>query len=169
MHSEIFNLKVLPLRNKLFRFAFMILRNRQEAEDIIQETLIKLWVKKEKLNYISNIEAWSMTIVKNLSYDVLRKVKKFNTVGIEQGEEEKSADSLELSLNRSEDLERIRHMINELPERQQQLVFLRDIEGHSYLEISNIMGIDENLVKVALFRARENLRKKILKIENYGL
>jgi len=147
----------------------MILNNKQEAEDIVQETLIKLWIKKEELNKISNIEAWSMTIVKNASYDVLRKVKKFNLAGFESDLEKLSSDSPELSLNRSEDLNRIRQMIYELPERQQQLVFLRDIEGHSYLEISNFMGIDQNLVKVVLFRARENLRKKILKIENYGL
>jgi RNA polymerase sigma factor (sigma-70 family) len=147
----------------------MILNNKPDAEDVVQETLIKLWVKKEELNKISNIEAWSMTIIKNLSYDVLRKVKKFNTVGIETSFEEINSDSQELSLIQSEDLERIRQMINELPEKQQQLVFLRDIEGNSYKAISTIMGIDENLVKVALFRARENLRKKIMKIENYGL
>jgi RNA polymerase sigma factor (sigma-70 family) len=169
MHSEIFDRKVLPIRNKLFRYAYMILNNRQEAEDVVQEALIKLWVKKNDLNRISNIEAWSMTMVKNLSFDLLRKVKKINKVSLETFIDQKSHESHEHSFDRAEDMERIRLMINALPERQQQLIFLRDVEGHSYLEISHMMGLDENIVKVTLFRARENLRKKILKIENYGL
>jgi RNA polymerase sigma factor (sigma-70 family) len=147
----------------------MILNNRQEAEDIVQDTLIKLWVKRNDLETISNIEAWSMTMVRNLSYDWLRKMKKFNPDGMDAGIEAVNPESPEHSFSRSDEIDRVRRIINELPERQQQLIFLRDIEGHSYREIGDMMGLDHNLVKVGLFRARENLRKRIQKIENYGL
>lgn len=169
MHPEYFNLKVLPIRNKLFRFACMLLNDKDEAADTVQEVLMKLWIKKDELENIKNIEAWAITMTRNQSYDKLRKQKKFRHVPLETSINFRDENSVETEMIRDERLDKINAYIKELPERQNHAVFLRDIEGHSYKEISEIMGIDENLVKVTLFRARENLRKKILKIENYGL
>jgi RNA polymerase sigma-70 factor (ECF subfamily) len=169
MHSDIFDLVVLPLRHKLFRFAFMLVNNRPEAEDIVQDTLMKLWLKKNELGKIGNIEAWSMTITKNLAHDHLRKIKNRHASGLLPEEIKTLAATEGTSLELNEKLGHIHRCIDLLPGKQKQAIFLRDIEGHSYKEISEIMGIDENLVKVTLFRARDNLRKRILKIENYGL
>jgi len=168
MKAELFNLKVLPIRNKLFRFACMLLNNVTEAEDVLQEVLMKLWIKKDDLDNIQNIEAWSITMIRNLSYDKLRKYKMNNQVGLDYTAEI-PGESEEKSMNVDERIKNVYFYMKELPQRQHQVIFLRDIEGHSYKEISLIMGIDENLVKVTLFRARENLRKKVLNIENYGL
>jgi RNA polymerase sigma factor (sigma-70 family) len=60
-------------------------------------------------------------------------------------------------------------LIDSLSGKQKQVIRLRDIEGYTYQEIGEIIGIDQNLVKVTLFRARENLRKKLLKTDRYGL
>jgi RNA polymerase sigma factor (sigma-70 family) len=169
MQPEYFHLKVLPIRNKLFRFACMLLNDPDEAADTVQEVLMKLWMKKEDLEKINNIEAWSVTMVRNISYDKLKRQKRIGHVPLESGLHHRDGDSIEKKMDRDERLEKIYHYLKELPQRQNQAIFLRDIEGHSYKEISDLMGIDENLVKVTLFRARENLRKKILKIENYGL
>ncbi len=169
MQADKFKQIVIPIRTKMFRFACMLLNNYQEAEDVVQETFLKLWIKKDELEKINNIEAWSITLVRNLSYDKLKKRKMERLTTLESGGAWLSVNSEEQNLHRNERLENIYRYIRELPPRQQQAIFLRDIEGHSYHEISEIMGIDENLVKVTLFRARENLRKKILKIENYGL
>ena len=169
MHPEYFNRKVLPIRNKLFRFACMLLNDQEEAADTVQEVLMKLWIKKDDLGKIKNLEAWAITMIRNLSYDKIRKEKRTRHVPLESGINREDDNSVEVRINRDERLDNINHYLKELPERQNQAVFLRDIEGHSYKEISEIMGIDENLVKITLFRARENLRKKILKIENYGL
>jgi RNA polymerase sigma-70 factor (ECF subfamily) len=147
----------------------MLLNDQEEAADTVQEVLMKLWIKKDELDQIKNIEAWAITMIRNQSYDKIRKQKRARQVPLESGMSREDDNSVEKRINREERLDRIHHYLKELPERQNQAVFLRDIEGHSYKEISDIMGIDENLVKVTLFRARENLRKKILKIENYGL
>ena len=66
-------------------------------------------------------------------------------------------------------MEGIKKLIDSLSEKQKQVIILRDIEGYTYQEIGEIIGIDQNLVKVTLFRARENVRKKLLKTDQYGL
>ncbi len=169
MQAEEFKLKVLPVRAKLFRFACMLLNDKQEAEDVVQEIMLKLWIKKDELDTIRNVEAWSITMARNLSFDKLKKRKKERQIPLDPNASDVGVESNERRLLIDERMENIYRYIKELPQRQQQAVFLRDIEGHSYHDIGEIMGIDENLVKVTLFRARENLRKKILKIENYGL
>jgi RNA polymerase sigma-70 factor (ECF subfamily) len=56
-----------------------------------------------------------------------------------------------------------------LPKKQRQVIHLRDVEGHSYNEICDILGIDLTMVKVRLFRARKTLKEKFLKVHSYGL
>ena len=60
-------------------------------------------------------------------------------------------------------------MINELPEKQRSIVQLRDIEGKSYKEIAEVLGLTEEQVKVNLFRARQRIKTKYNEINNYGL
>ena len=64
---------VLPLKNVLFRLALRITLNRAEAEDIVQETLIKVWNRRDSWAEIDSIEAFSLAICKNLALDALRK------------------------------------------------------------------------------------------------
>jgi RNA polymerase sigma factor (sigma-70 family) len=78
-------------------------------------------------------------------------------------------DTPEKLMERDEIRTDIHGFIQTLPEKQKEVIILREIEGYSYEQISGIMGIEQNLVKVTLFRARENLRKKILKTERYGI
>ena len=66
-------------------------------------------------------------------------------------------------------MERISQLIAGLPEKQRQIIHLRDVEGYSYNEICDIMEIDMNQVKVNLFRARNAVREKLMKINAYGL
>jgi RNA polymerase sigma-70 factor (ECF subfamily) len=68
-----------------------------------------------------------------------------------------------------ESLNRIGQLITSLPDKQRQIIHLRDVEGYSYAEICEIMDLDMNQVKVNLFRARNAVREKITKINAYGL
>lgn len=68
-----------------------------------------------------------------------------------------------------EHMQRINEMIAALPEKQRQVIHLRDVEGYSYNEICEILELDMNQVKVNLFRARNAVREKFIKINAYGL
>ena len=65
-------------------------------------------------------------------------------------------------------MQTVHQLIDSLPEKQKEVIHLRDVEGFSYQQISNIMSIDMNLVKVYLFRARNTIKTKLLNAEAYG-
>jgi RNA polymerase sigma-70 factor (ECF subfamily) len=65
---------ILPLKDKLFRVALRITFDRAEAEDIVQETLIKVWNKREEWNSLESIEAYCLTLTKNLAIDMREKM-----------------------------------------------------------------------------------------------
>ncbi|MBX2914798.1 MAG: RNA polymerase sigma factor [Cyclobacteriaceae bacterium] len=170
MMLEDFENRVLPTKNKLFRFAFRLLGSSEEAKDVVQEVLIKVWNGRENLTAIQNIEAWCMRITKNLALDRLRSRQRRATNPIEEGAEIKN-ESLTPHERAEihEHMQRITEMIAALPEKQRQVIHLRDVEGYSYNEICEIMELDMNQVKVNLFRARNTVREKFVKINAYGL
>lgn len=170
MTLETFQNMVFPVRNKLYRFAFRLLGNNEEAKDIVQEVFIKVWNGRDQLGEVQNMEAWCMRITKNLSLDRLRQQQRRPTGSIELGMQVSNsslspAETTELS----ESMKRIGELMAALPEKQRQVMHLRDIEGYSYNEICEIMEIDMSQVKVSLFRARNAVREKLQKIDSYGL
>src|SRR6056300_55888 len=82
MDIQAFNKTISPIKDKLFRIAYNVVGNRMEAEDVVQEVFIKLWERREKMNEIDNIEAWSIRVTKNLSIDKLRSKHNKSTSGL---------------------------------------------------------------------------------------
>jgi RNA polymerase sigma factor (sigma-70 family) len=170
MNHELFESRVLPVKNKLFRFAFRLLGSSEEAKDVVQEVFLKVWNGRDRIDEVQNIEAWCMRITRNLSLDRLRFKKRRATNPIEEGQEIRMETlSPHEKAEIHESMERINDMIAALPEKQRQVIHLRDIEGYSYNEICDILELDMNQVKVNLFRARTAVREKLVKINAYGL
>lgn len=170
MNLETFQNLVFPVKNKLYRFAFRLLGSNEEAKDVVQEVFIKVWNGREQLGEIQNIEAWCMRITKNLSLDRLRQQQRRPTDSIEKGlhVSNESLSPHETTEIR-ESMKRISELMAELPEKQRQVMHLRDIEGYTYNEICEILEIDMSQVKVNLFRARNSVRERLQKINAYGL
>lgn len=170
MNLEAFQTRVLPAKNKLYRFAFRLLGSSEEAKDVVQEVLIKVWNGREQMAEVENMEAWCMRIAKNLSLDRLRSRQRRATDSMEEGLEVKQ-DALtpHEHTELSESMQRVNELIAALPEKQRQVIHLRDVEGYSYQEICDMLELDMNQVKVSLFRARNAVREKLLKINAYGL
>ena len=170
MNLETFQNSVFPVKNKLFRFAFRLLGSSEEAKDVVQEVFIKVWNGRDQLGEIQNLEAWCMRITKNLSLDRLRQQQRRATDSIEKGSQVQNADlSPHENSVINESMKRIGDLMAALPEKQRQVMHLRDIEGYSYNEICEILEIDMSQVKVNLFRARNAVREKLQKIDTYGL
>ena len=165
-----FRYDLLPLKNKLFRLALRITLDSAEAEDVTSDTLIKVWNKREELRGVESIEAYCMTVCRNLALDRHEK-KEAQNLSLEANEIDADDNSFtpDEQLERDEKLRKVHELFNQLPERQRTIMQLRDIEEKSYREIATIMGVSEEVVKGTLFRARQAIRKQYDKIENYGL
>lgn len=170
MDLEAFENRVLPSKNKLFRFAVRLLGNQEDAQDVVQEVLIKVWNGRDTMHQINNWEAWCMRLTKNLSLDRLRAQQRKATDSMQTGFEIKQEgltpyDKTELT----ESMQQVSQLIASLPEKQRQVMHLRDVEGYSYNEICEILELDMSQVKISLFRARNSVREKLVKINAYGL
>ncbi len=160
---------VLPLKDKLFRLALRVTLNRAEAEDIVQEVLMRIWDKREELHEVESLEAYSLTVCRNLSIDHSQRRENFNTDLDSAHPTEDNAPQPDQMMMRNERLDNIKRLFDRLPQPQREAMQLRDIEGKPYKEIASITGQTEEQVKVNIFRARQYIKKQIEKIENYGL
>lgn len=170
MDIEAFEKTVLPVKDKLFRFAMRLLDSEDDAKDVVQEVFVRVWNARSEDKTVRNWEAWCMRMTRNLSLDRLRAISRRPSYPLEAGYGLPHQDPPpDVSAELAEGLKKIKQIIAALPEKQRQVMHLRDVEGYSYLEICEILELDINQVKVSLFRARNTVRDKILKIDAYGL
>lgn len=169
MSLEAFKTRVLPVKDKLFRYTLRILKNEDEAKDVVQETMIKVWNKRDEMHTYENMEAWCVRVARNLSLDKL-KSKHNNALNIDNAYDlQSNYQSPYASAEQSDTMTTVHHFINQLPELQKQVIQLRDIDGFSYQEISDILKQNINTVKVNLFRARKCVREQLVNENAYGL
>lgn len=161
---------VLPLKNRLFRLALRITLRREEAEDIVQDTLMRVWNNRDEMKTVQNIEAYAMTICRNLALDLCAKKERQN-ISLEETEHDTTdpAETPDEAMMKSEMRQRIADTINALPEKQRTAMQLREVEGKTYKEIAQIMSLTESDVKINIFRARNTIREHLAKISKYGL
>lgn len=150
---------ILPLKNIMYRLALRIILNSQEAEDVVQDVIIKLWKMREQLEGIDNLEAYALRMTRNLALD--RQRMKVNQTENIDGMDFFSPSSVERTIEQDERINSIRQAMEQLPEKQRIAMQLRDFEGRSYKEIAEVMEISEDQVKVNIFRARQALRAKL--------
>lgn len=160
---------ILPLKDKLFRLALRITLDRQDAEDVVQETLIKMWNKREEWQMMDSVEAYALTICRNQALDLTARASHQNLTIDESRDDSPTERTPYEELDVQQRLEIVRRLIDGLPETQRTIMELRDVEGKSYKEIADILGITEEKVKVYLFRARQKVKVQFSKIEEYGL
>lgn len=170
MKNISFRNDVLPLKNVLYRLALRITMSREEAEDIVQDTLIKVWDKRDSWEGIDSIEAFSITICRNLALDRIKKHDNLN-----DSIDETQTDSIDHSSNpfertlQRDRVELVKNLVDTLPEKQKCCMQLRDFEGKAYKEIAEVLGISEEQVKVNIFRARQTVKERFIKYDSYGL
>jgi len=161
---------ILPLKNVLYRLALRITLQHEDAEDIVQDTLMKVWNKRDDWDQIDNIEAYALTITRHLALDKLKRADS-RVTSIDATEVSESAQ-VNNPYNRiidSDRLQLVKKLMDELPEKQRSCMQLRDFEGKTYREIAAIMSISEEQVKVNIFRARQSVKQKFQEAEEYGL
>ncbi len=139
---------------RLFRFAFKVLRNTDDARDIVQDCYQRLWENRSEVLF-EKCRPWLFTVAYNAMMNMLQKQNRVMLVenyhNLETPGNEQMFDLREL----------LDKCLAELPAIQQSVVLLRDLEGYDYREIGNILNLNESQVKVYLFRARQKIKNYI--------
>lgn len=154
-----FTRQVTPLRDRMYRYAQSLLLSAAEAEDVVQDLLERLWSDRDRLDECRNIGSFVMTSVRNRCYDRLRQrqARERRDGGVAELAERQTAADAESWEAR----DMVRRAMSELPERQREVLHLKDIEGYPTHEVAQTVGCDEAQVRMILSRARQGLKEKL--------
>ncbi|MDX2151710.1 MAG: sigma-70 family RNA polymerase sigma factor [Bryobacteraceae bacterium] len=152
---------------KVFSIIYGILRNHNDAEDIAQQVFAKIYFSIGNFDFRSTLLTWIYKITVNECYDYLRK-KKVRKLVYESDFSEEDSRRMENSEQHSEkgtmdsalakrDL--VTKLLSKVSEEDRTLMLLKEVEGHSVEELATMTGMNENTIKVKLFRARQKLLK----------
>lgn len=157
MTTQEYNECVEQFSDGLFRFIVKNLGDRFEAENIVQNTFEKLWLKRENVDF-KTAKPYLFKVAYNNMIDVTRKNKR--VADLEEADHLKSEDNEYDNL-----IDYVRKAVDALPDKQKQAITLRDFEGYDYRSIGEITGMSESQVKVNIFRARKSIKAYIERLE----
>jgi RNA polymerase sigma factor (sigma-70 family) len=142
----------------IYRFALKHIKNAMSAQDIVQETYTKVWVKHKEVSF-AKAKSYLFTTSYHLIVDFIKQ---------ESRNGEFKEHDIKKAVNPTEafDLQTILHeALDKLPQIQKTVVLLRDYEGYNYAEIAEITNLNESQVKVYIFRARQTLKAYLKHID----
>lgn len=165
-----FNQLIEMYQPKVFSIAYRMMGNLYDAQDICQEVFIKAYLNITKLRQTSSFQSWLIHITKNCCYDELRsRRRKITEISLERTiENDYFTNTLTGNLPSPEEVAINKELkstictcINTLSKKHSKVIVLRELRGHSYEEISQIMGCSVGTVKSRLSNARNIIRGKL--------
>jgi RNA polymerase sigma-70 factor, ECF subfamily len=147
----------------VYRVSLAILRDSSLAEDAVHDTVIKAWVGLDSFRGESSLRSWILQIAHNVCVSMMRRRRE---VSIAPGELPDRADSghhgdVERTVVNRFDVERVWNALDDTEPVTRAVVVLREVEGLSYEEIAQVLGVSLPTVKTRLFRARRSLSKRL--------
>ena len=164
--EDAFNILVQRYKNPLTNFVFRFLGDYANCADVVQETMIKVYRYKDAYNSVAKFSTWVYTIAGNLARTEYRRQRRRNIFSISDYGEDHSTYDLPDESSRPDVItdsgikdEIIQKALLKVKETYREAVILRDIQGLSYEEISEILGVNEGTVKSRINRGRAQLQE----------
>ncbi|MDR6159743.1 MULTISPECIES: RNA polymerase sigma factor [Chryseobacterium] len=162
MTQETFRSTVFILKNEMYRFAKRFVMSSDEAEDVVQDLMIKFWQKKDELGQFGNLKSYALKAVRN---ECLNRLKHHDVkTGFADMQLHRS-ELYSMEVNNLKD--HIIGFINQLPEKQKTVIHLKDVEEYEVSEIAEMLEMEENAVRVNLMRARQKVKEQISQLMSY--
>jgi len=162
MRQNKFKATLLPITDKLFRLAFSITGNKEDAEDVVQDVFLYIW-KKEDWDKIDNMEAYCFRSIRNRALDTVA-LKDNQAEAFPENFDFPIQEDIELKVEAQEQIDLVEKWLTKFSEKQQTIFRLREVEELSYKEIASILNITEKQVKINLFRLRRKLKEYLEKL-----
>lgn len=164
MSKETLTLTFTELRQSFLRLAMRFLPNKEDADDALQEAFFRLWKHADKICSREEAEALTVTTVKNLCVDTLRKRNHIPTIELDENRDGSVCDQVDESMEKEERFRMMERIIElRLTPLQRQILRMKEYEGKKYNEIADILGMQEPAVRMQLSRARKEIRECYLK------
>lgn len=167
MNQIEFTSLIVPFKDKLYRLAKRILVSKDEAEDAVQEVLLKLWKGKQNIENYKNPEAFAITMTKNYCLDRLKSKQASNLKIVHSNYQ--TSENVERNIEANDEVAIVFKIMETLPEQQKIVIQLRDVEQFEFSEIAKMLDSNETAIRVALSRARKTVRDAMKKKYNYGI
>lgn len=169
MSPEEFRKTVLPEGRRLYALAFRFLNSREEAEDAVQEVMMKLWSERNEKREYSNVAAWCTTVTRNLCIDILRRRRMFKMEDAAGAEGMATGDTDFTRVHEQQEAAGlITLIISRMNEPVRSAVIMRDMEGYSYEETAQAIGTNVTALRTLISRARKQIREEMKRIYGYG-
>jgi RNA polymerase sigma-70 factor (ECF subfamily) len=164
MNGEKFKTNILPLRPAMLAIAVKMLGNHDDAQDAVQEIMLRMWEMRLQVARMTNPAGYAMQSLRNFCLDKLRAEKMTMDAALTY----LPCDETPYSRTEQRDaLTLVRQIVAALPRLQKTVMEMRDIEGYETEEIAAITGLQPAAVTVNLSRARKKVRDMFLKMNNY--
>ena len=162
MTHAIFKDTVFCLKDEMYRFAKRFVLSSDEAEDVVQDLMMKFWQKKEEFANFGNLKSYALKSVKN---ECLNRLKHHDVkLGFADFQMHRS-ELYQVDTNNLK--EQIIGFINQLPEKQKAVIHLKDVEEYEVSEISEMLEMEENAVRVNLIKKKKKVKEQIQKLMDF--
>lgn len=153
----------LPFSPDFYRVAYRMLGNSQDAEDAVQDLLVKLWNIRDTLSDINSPQGYGISVIRNICIDRLRSSYHKQTSAVDVESYEGEISDMPGKIDDANEIERIRKLMRLLPDAQKKVFELRYFKDCTIDEIIKITGLGAVNVRVLLSRARKNIKTTMLK------
>lgn len=160
MDTEEFKVRFLPLHPQLYRAAYALMRNAEDAEDIVQEAYLKLWSKRDELDIRSNTAAYCVSLVRRLCFDQLQTKRYTAEEPLDENFSRPSDWDTEQRLEERDCQACLKRLIDRLPDTPRRVLWLRDVQECSMQEITQATGLTEVNIRSILSRTRKKIREQ---------
>lgn len=164
--KQAFHAIVKRYQDKIFNIALGVLGNKSDADDIAQEVFLKFFCKPRAYKGASEFSTWMYRVTVNLCFDFLRKNKKRTHQQIDMHDEQHpdighaASDDLFNTMARQEESVQVQNVLADMDEKYRSALVLREADDMSYKQIAEVLEVSEDNVKVLLFRAREQFKRR---------
>lgn len=164
MDAREFKQRFMPHHRLLYRVAYQLTANAQDAEDLLQDMYLKLWQKRDELPDEAMKQAYLVSMMRHLFYDQ-RRLKRLDT-SMELKEEASPPDerNLDRQIDSQDEARQMEQLINGLPERDGRIIRMHLVEERSYEEIEQDTGLSQGNIRIIVMRTRQKLKQQFIKM-----
>ena len=159
MNAQEFKQRFMPHYKLLYRVAYHLTENAQDAEDLLQDLYLKLWQKRDDLPDEAMKQAYLVTMIRRLFIDQ-RRLKRLDTSELKEEASPPDERSLDRQIDARDEARQMEELITELPERDGKIIRMHVVEDRSYEEIERDTGLSQGNIRIIVMRTKQKLRQQ---------